>query len=349
MLPRFTAYEQEPVRLHVAESPEEFTEAQYDEVLDAVLRTTYIDSGELADGMQFVGEQLPRWGLEHLVAFNTAYLSLSCTVRDAVRRGARDPSEPQDEQALKFLYPEVVEQTMGIFAELWFRQVYAFHHVGIKAVDEAWRPLFDGSAGKNASPGIQFLLGMNAHIVYDLPQALDKSLRKSEREAKEAQDPEDEVKAFTARDYYEDYIDTVGVLIDRVAEQMARAYVPGNDWTRKYLTQKTVARIARWRDYAWDAGLQLKDTESRSGQYEGVSEEPHERSKHRRRIDVTRGRVAAKAIMRECRRRALRNARAIGLAGRAALAGVATIGGEPPMEVARLLDYLHDDGESIAA
>jgi hypothetical protein len=284
-----------------------------DESMSRMLDTVYTDSDELVDAMDITGRLLPRWGLDHLVPFNTAYLSLSRDVGDAVKGRSNK---------FEFSHPQVVERTMGIFAELYFRQIREYHRMGIKGVDEAWRPLFDSNAGKNASPGIQFLLGMNAHIVYDLPQAL--------------------LKSGVTEDYYADYTKVVGGLIDEVAKYMAPAYVPGTKGVRNFLTRKTVKRIAVWREDAWNAGKELLAVQRATRkEYEWDDEalllQLKEDEDSDERAPAPSGRIATRAVLGECKRRALRNARMIGIMGRAALMGVASVAGEPPEDVSNIV------------
>jgi len=284
-----------------------------DQMLDRVLDTVYTDSNELVQAMAFVGGELPRLGLSHLVPFNTAYLSLSCDVRDTVKKGAAVAGA--DDFDSKFQYPETVEKTMGIFAELYFKQVRAHLNGKSHLVDDAWQPLFYGAAGRNASPGIQFLLGMNAHIVYDLPQALAKS--------------------GVTESYYRDYTKTVGLLINEVAEYLGPAYVPGTDRMRGYLIGKTVDRIAVWREEAWQAAqslmgnIQAADEVADTAKLLPARSVPWEATSHR---------LSARDVMRERRKAALRNARLIGLAGRLALVGVSSVGGRPPVQVAEITE-----------
>jgi hypothetical protein len=289
-------FERIPPQLELVAPLETYTDDELDEFVDTVLWKVHEDSEGLVTAMEALGDRLPAMGLEHLVPFNTAYLSLSGDVRDAVKESS--------DTAFRFSHPEVVERTMGIFAELYFRQVRAHRLIGSQGVDEAWRPLFYSKAGKNAPPGIQFLLGMNAHIVYDLPQALSKS--------------------GVTEDYFADYTKVVGDIIDKVAAELSLAYVPGTGWMRKFLTDKTVLRIADWRANAWWAGKQLQDVrDGRDRGHFGMS--------------VPKGRIAAKGVMRECKRSALKNARYMRYAGRVGLAGVSSIGGRPPMDVADLM------------
>lgn len=276
--------------------------------LETVLSTIYTDSDDLVGAMVRIGEELPGRGLAHVLPFNTAYLTLSSNVRDRVKESiAVREAGTGFLKGYHFENPEVVEETMGIFAELYFKQVLAHitPGVGESGVDEAWRPLFYSAAGRNASPGIQFLLGMNAHIVYDLPQALHRS-------------------SGVTQSYYEDYRDVVGGLIDEVASDLAPAYVPGGNRTRGRLTHETVLRIADWREDAWKAGMNLRRiVNARTGEYFTRTE--------------SEGRFAIHAILRGCERAALKNAKFMRYLGRIALSGVALVGGKPPKTIAEVM------------
>ena len=181
--------------------------------------------------------------LGHLKAFGEVYLKLTSMVADGVALGPRSEGGIFDE-------PETVDRTVGMFADYWFRQLRG--HLGIDGneVDPAWQLLFYDPRVKSAEPGIQFLLGMNAHINYDLPQALRDS--------------------NVGPGYRRDYDEVIGMLIDQTANELDNIYIPGPELSRNVLRDITVAMIADWREDAWQSGMVLIQAEElkRSGMVE---------------------------------------------------------------------------------
>lgn len=206
---------------------------------------------EVLDAMWAIEGQLAGAGLEHLIPFNEIYRNLTTRVVEHIEFSKL---HPDDETA--FQHPETVERTIGIFADFWWKQLRAYTGITDEKVDPAWQFLLYRETAPNAVEDIQpyaekaeeelmdgvlFLLGMNAHINYDLAQALRAS--------------------GVTEDYYEDYRKVIGMLINEIASKFSADYIPGPQWTRQILQWGTERTIAHWREQAWKAGKDLMRSE----------------------------------------------------------------------------------------
>jgi|GEM_PF-1913714 len=201
------------------------------------------------DAMLRVEPHLAAAGLGHVVPFNNIYRELTGRVVETIGLDSSDPRA--------FRYPDVVDRTVGIFADYYFKQLRAYTGLTDEKIDPAWqyllypdgadygeseiRPHAERAESKETPKGIQFLLGMNAHINYDLAQAL--------RDSK------------VEETYYQDYRRVIGMLIGITARELASAYVPGPEWSRWAAVRTTVATIAHWREKAWRSGKRLMGAE----------------------------------------------------------------------------------------
>ncbi|MFW5468903.1 DUF5995 family protein [Knoellia sp. CPCC 206435] len=95
-------------------------------------------------------------GREHMVEFLSTYRRTTSAVRQAIRASA-------------FEDPHWVETLVVHFAHFYLDALDADLE-GVKHVTRPWRLAFDAPA--SSPPLIHVLLGINAHINYDLPQAL---------------------------------------------------------------------------------------------------------------------------------------------------------------------------------
>lgn len=200
--------------------------------------------------MHGIGSRLEAAGLEHLLPFNEIYSEVTGNVAERLSRA------PGSDGA--FREPETVNYMVGKFADYYFKQLRGYLGLSDERIDPAWQlllypesapyavpelePLALTAQSEEMPPGIKFLLGMNAHINYDLGQALC--------------DPK------VTSDYYDDYTRLVGLIIRITADKFADTYIPGPKWSRKLATWLTVATIARWRENAWKAGEDLKEAEN---------------------------------------------------------------------------------------
>lgn len=185
------------------------------------------DIPEVLDTMDNLESELALAGLAHVVQFNRVYRELTSAVKDGVEDGRT------------FQQPETVRRTVGIFAQLYFDPLRAYADGEQEKVAAPWKQLIYSPAAESAPGGVQFLLGMNAHINYDLPQALCTS----------GVNPE----------YYPDYNIVVGKLINATAHKLSSSYIDAPKIGRKLLIAGTVNRIASWREQAWHAGNDLQE------------------------------------------------------------------------------------------
>lgn len=172
---------------------------------------------QVMDGLAL---ELESAGLGHVIPFNTVYRTLT----EKVQTGIATPGY--------FSQPETVARTVGIFADKYLEPLRAYAAGNHQAVSRSWQKLLYEPAARQAPEGVQFLLGMFAHIRLDLPQAL--------------------VSSRVNDNYYQDYKRTVGDLIDVTAQELSNQYVPNRYRSRRLVTAAAVLGIARWRLQAWN-------------------------------------------------------------------------------------------------
>jgi hypothetical protein len=168
-------------------------------------------------------------GLAHVLPFNSVYRNLTSEVEIGLGIG-------------RFSQPDTVQRTVGIFALKYLDEIGRYAQGNHDEVSKSWSKLFYDPAVVKAPEGVQFLLGMFAHIKLDLPQALNSSVVNS--------------------DYYHDYQEIVGDLIDATAHSLAPRYVPGPRCLTKRITGCAVRSIASWREKAWCDSLLLATSEN---------------------------------------------------------------------------------------
>lgn len=165
----------------------------------------------------------------------------------------------EDAAAGRFRDPEWVERWVLAFAELYMDAFLVWEGGGEPA--GPWRVAFEASTDLDMSPVRHALLGLNAHINYDLPQALLAVITEDEFE-------DDAVMAVRAADHA--HIDSI--LVRRVPEEderIAGAEEPGDRTivdrlmspfnragTRRFLKE---GRVKVWRN------TRLLDTARREG------------------------------------------------------------------------------------
>ena len=101
-------------------------------------------------------QQLDALGCSHLSPFAITYLRVTQGVRQAVG----DPGA--------FADPAFVAREDQVFADLYF-QAYANWSSGAGPVPEAWRIAFDAAQNERVGASTNVLLGINAHVMRDLP------------------------------------------------------------------------------------------------------------------------------------------------------------------------------------
>ena len=168
-------------------------------------------------------------GLAHVRPFNSIYRDLTEEVGHGINSG-------------RFSQPHTVERTVGIFALKYLDELGRYAKGNRAEVSKSWSKLFYDPAIASAPEGVQFLLGMFAHIKLDLPQALCTS---------EVTD-----------DYYGDYREIVGDMINATAHKLAPQYVPGPRFISEKITSIAVRGIANWREKAWNCGLMLQNADA---------------------------------------------------------------------------------------
>lgn len=185
----------------------------------------------LASELHVLGETLPLAGAEHILPFNNAYLTLTRVVSKGL-------------DGKQFQHAEITEALACNFGGWYFRALGNFAAGDEVVVPEAWRCLFDkGRAGGSAN-GLLCALGMNAHIVNDLPQALD---------------------AVGVPDsFYGDY-NQIDAVIEATAPDLSRSYVPDFPFVRRGFLVASKAVLGSWRGGAWTDSRALRAAESPEG------------------------------------------------------------------------------------
>lgn len=184
------------------------------------------DIPPVIETMEAIEGQLATAGLGHVVDFNYVYRNLTGAVYEGI----------QTEGA--FEQPETVRRTVGIFAQLYFDPLRAYAEGRKEDIPLAWQRLFYDPGVQATQSGIKFLMGMNAHINYDLPQALRTS--------------------NVNQDYYRDYRVVIGKFIDATANRLSSTYIPVEGIGRDVLVKGACQTIAYWRERAWRAGTALQ-------------------------------------------------------------------------------------------
>jgi hypothetical protein len=177
----------------------------------------------LISKMESVQQAVGQAGLAHTEPFQRGYLHLTKRVDERIIALPEPGKEPF------FRERESLQKTALIFARYWFDPL--LDQATGKEPVRAWQPLLQDERARNASHGIQFLLGMSAHIIYDLPQALAESNPK--------------------REYYDDFL-AVDDLIRETAEELSHDFILiRHNKRKKVVTNLTTAAVKRWRAQSW--------------------------------------------------------------------------------------------------
>lgn len=200
------------------------------EALEAALPTGVLENpAKVIDYFEVTRPLLPEAGLAHDVPFDGIYGDLTQKVKHGLDIGV-------------FTQPQAASRAVPTFYDYYRTQLTEHAKGNPGGVNPVWQPLFYHPAAKRAPRGIQFLLGMNAHINYDLAQAL----RDTQAD----------------NSYYHDFEIIVGDMIDATAREISSAYIPGPSRLRDKLTALTISRIAMWRERAWNSGMYLQEVQN---------------------------------------------------------------------------------------
>jgi len=154
----------------------------------------------------------------------------------------------------EFADPDWVADYLVAFAELYREALVAFE-TGDGELSGAWRLAFEAAATGDCLVSQAALLGINAHVNYDLALALDAAGLDADREAR-----------------YADHCavnDVLKRLVDEVQERLADRYAPGIATVDESLGRLDEA-VAYWvlsvgRESAWWCAVALADSRSRWG------------------------------------------------------------------------------------
>lgn len=186
---------------------------------------------ELILKMDSVLRAVGRAGLSHTESFQRVYMHLTKRVNERMDDLPGQGCEPF------FKESDSLEKTAKIFARYWFDPLQA-HITEGKTPAKAWQTLLQSHRAQHASQGIQFLLGMSAHIIYDLPQAL--------------------LESNPTQEYYDDFL-AVDDLIYETAEELSQDLVlVRNSERKKMVTKLTTGAVKRWRAQSWSDYEMLK-------------------------------------------------------------------------------------------
>jgi hypothetical protein len=157
------------------------------------------------------------------------------------------------------------------FADYYFTALDSFNGNPLKA-PVVWQQAFNASVDQRIRPVQNLILGVNAHINYDLVLALIDVL-------------ESEWPALAENQRLERYADhckindVIAHTIDEVQDEVLERYSPGMDLVDRVfgrLDELMIARmIASWRDHVWRDVIRLVEmssTEQRTGLLQQVEE-----------------------------------------------------------------------------
>ncbi len=138
------------------------------------------------------------------------------------------------------------------FANLYRQALASYEDGDIQSLPKSWRLAFDTAVNGAASATQDLLLGINAHINYDIPVALSAVRIDPNRPARR-------------RDFT-----TLSGAFSRAAEQMregiSQVYPFYFRWVERVLSRpeqgRALAGLMEWRDAAWEAAALLADISS---------------------------------------------------------------------------------------
>lgn len=154
-----------------------------------------------------------------------------------------------------------VDKLLHRFAEYYF-EALACYDCG-ENVPLIWQHTHQRAVEKQLHPIQHLLLGVNAHINYDLVLTLHEILH-----------PEwHDLSASAKNERYEDHclVNTIiAETIDQVQDEVVEKYAPGMDWIDKIMgrldEKLIVLMIQRWREKVWEQALLFCDSSSEQKQ-----------------------------------------------------------------------------------
>jgi len=192
----------------------------------------------IAEVIETMDRLVSRWDSagDYRAVFARSYRSITRRMERAIESGAFEDNG-------------WVEDLDVRFAHEYFAAVDAYE-AGSDSVPACWRLAFDGATGKHTLVLQDLLLGMNAHILHDLPISLDKvGIAPGERQRRK-------------RDH-ERVNDILSEMIDEVQREAAQHYsvVLGllDRWSGPQDELLTDVGIRAARASAWQAAVELAD------------------------------------------------------------------------------------------
>lgn len=168
-----------------------------------------------------------------------AFLVVYARVTDAVGQAIADGV---------FADPEWTTAYLVAFADLYRQALYAYEVDDSDALPDAWKVAFDAAAEGEALVAQNVLLGVNAHVNYDLALALTEVGIDPDRDKK-----------------YDDHCtvnDILRHLVDEVQENVAETYAPGIATVDESLGRLDEAvsygTLVEGRDSAWRSAVALR-------------------------------------------------------------------------------------------
>ncbi|WP_200530294.1 DUF5995 family protein [Halorubrum sp. LN27] len=169
--------------------------------------------------------------------FLTVYSRMTATVRTAIDDGA-------------FLDPEWAASYLVAFAERYRRALVAFERRAFEALPRPWLIAFAAGARGETLVAQDALLGINAHIVYDLAYTLDDVGIDPDRDAK--REDHDRINAILAR--------LVQTVQDALVETYGAVGIDGIDRVLDPLDDRlALLGLKGSREFAWRNAVLLAD------------------------------------------------------------------------------------------
>ena len=150
-----------------------------------------------------------------------------------------------------FLDPEWIRSLSGRFASLYFRSLDTYDREPDERVERAWKAAYTAAGTKRSTVVQNALLGINAHILYDLPRALAANL-----------DPGDlkDYATLQLRKFDHDQVNNLLIrVLNRIQRVLAHDYAPGiaiADGLLGHLDERlSEAGLRHYREGVWWAAL----------------------------------------------------------------------------------------------
>jgi Family of unknown function (DUF5995) len=170
-----------------------------------------------------------RLGCDHRAVFDTTYLELTRTARDALK------ADPDLLRFKRFFYRED-----ALFANVYFRTIKANERG--EPVPAAWQIAFDAAASDDVTGVQDMLLGINAHVQNDMPFVLAQ-LGLRDREGNSRKVDHDKFNAVLSEGY-ERVVSAVRERYDPVIGVSNPDFLPADDVAGLEL-------VRAWRETVW--------------------------------------------------------------------------------------------------